>query len=718
MNWKGPLAIFLLFVLILVAYTVVTMNQKPNLPPPAKNPFSFSASIYSYSLLDSDEGKESRAATTMTLNSVSANNITLEMLLLPRSPNAAVYDVSDYNIPPEKAAIMKTIRRELDVYGIGIEDVSADRALEKKGAVLLLPASALPERFASDELTSLIDGNTVLIFGKPLNIVVDKTGAQKITNTTVYRMLNVSYSESGVITTKVNGPKVFQSGKATVLEYATGWLIIYDDLIDPEDGAEIAKMIIRQSWQSGKTETIFHPVSVDGSSTITFFSSPAALNSYYIRMLYTAEGDNKSKRYLHDIGLVEKPNGTLLIPEKIRTGQEVPYAFELHENLSYPEMYELRLQFLKNGSTLDSEFAKSIRLQTIASEKGTLSPDLTAGEYEVRLVDQLGAVRAASYTHIPEIKIKLVRIISSNHIFNITIDGKPAASVTGTLTVNNKYNYTLRTGKQGDASVSFMLIPGQHTFVVDIDGEKASTVYTKREDDNMQSVYIVFIVAGLFVAAAVVMQSKRTKKFKIKTFRRPPFHSKALSIPFTTFLEIFHRAQEDRAPNLPLSIADLRIGIQKYATFRGSTVFVTDSNIFHLLDTMTAKGHFLSYSGYYLPADMAESRPIEYWVLKRIILDQLVQHGKELQKPRDADFIINGKYIHVWRKLDPKKLFALCKNADNIIVFPHEKAKTEFEARMRQYDENWMRLSLELQYGRLYFQTIDQLMEGGFNGKD
>ena len=172
-----------------------------------------------------------------------------------------------------------------------------------------------------------------------------------------------------------------------------------------------------------------------------------------------------------------------------------------------------------------------------------------------------------------------------------------------------------------------------------------------------------------------------------------------------------------RAKNLPLSVSDLRMGLRKHATYKGAPLFITDSNLYMLLDNLVKKGRFLSYSGYFLPKESAGGKAIEYWVIKRKISDYFVEKGEELESSKDADFIVRGKLVHVWHDLNPKKLVALCKKSDNIILFPDDNAMKGFVQSLNNHDPSLMKLSLELQYGRLYCETLDKFLERGFHGK-
>jgi hypothetical protein len=133
---------------------------------------------------------------------------------------------------------------------------------------------------------------------------------------------------------------------------------------------------------------------------------------------------------------------------------------------------------------------------------------------------------------------------------------------------------------------------------------------------------------------------------------------------------------------------------------------------------LVSKGKFLSYSGYYLPKEMANGIPIGYWYLKRRLIDHFIESGEDYSFSKEADFKVRGKLIHIWHDIDPKKILLLCKKADSIIIFPDELGKEEFRSKAGKYDPAWMKVHLELQYGGVYCQTIDEFIGRGSNGKN
>ena len=706
---KGPIIVAVLLIVLVVGYTAITMNPQDNVVEEQK-PFKFDFSVNQYGLIDSDD--KVRGYATARVVSQSAENATLEMILLPDEAKTNIYKVTDYMSSMEKQNIMRETESYLSKYNIRIDGGGLEQLREKEDAVIIITSDAIPNTLTSGNLSDLIEDNVVVFFGKPLDIGLDISSSQELIGNELYEELGVNYD--GKISPTVYGPKVSIVGNATILQYDDGWLVIYED--EKVGKSELGELIIKEGWQLNRAENEYSLGEMNGAKT--FFTPPAETNDYHLRIIYSANSENESKTGMTDLPLFQNEHGILTLNENSRTGSNIAYSFELHDDLEYPIYYELSLQFVKDGQLQDEVPAKSVTMKTFARESGYASPNITAGSYIVNLVDSTGQVHASAYTKIPELKVRLVRISSNLHTFIITKDGDPVPSVPITLIVNEKQQMELYTDENGEAATSFVLAPGTHNFTVDLDGQRAITYYRKTGDDFGLLSYAALILGSVFFVAVIILKSKEKRKWAIKTYNRPPTISKTLKIPYDVFLQLFKMTQDNRAKGLPLSVSDLKIGLRKYATFRGAPLFVTESNLYLLIDKLAKKGRFLSYGGYFLPADASQSKPIEYWVLKRRISDYFVEHGEELKNSDQADFLVRGKLVHIWHDLDPKKLVKLCKKTDNVIIFPDKKSKNSFKKMVQQYDPEWMKLALELQYGKLYCETLDEFLERGFRGKN
>jgi hypothetical protein len=227
--------------------------------------------------------------------------------------------------------------------------------------------------------------------------------------------------------------------------------------------------------------------------------------------------------------------------------------------------------------------------------------------------------------------------------------------------------------------------------------------------------YCVLLLGGAFLVAVVVLNARVKRKFVIHTYHRPASTSKILRIPYGTFLELFGMTQKHRAPDMPLSVSDLRIGMRMHAAYRGTPLFLTDSNIYNVLDSLVRKGKLFSYGGYFLPVEMAGDKPIEYWVVKRKLSDHLLERGDELKETKKGGYAVRGKTFHFWPDIYPNLVH---RTRESVIIFPDEELKKEFFRLAHRYDPLWMELSLELQYGSIRFLTIDEFIAHGLHGQE
>jgi len=710
MNWKVSLAAFFILLFIIAAISMLqTGNEAAGQAAnalPAHNR-SFSISFQGAGFADDDLGQTIRAYIGIESVSQGNPNTTVELISLPKAPRSGVYYISDYSISDGKRAILATITDNLGRYGIPLVPATLDDAMKTQGSVIILPSEAIPDALASGRLTRLIDSNTVIFFGKPLTIAVDASGSQVQVGDRIFSALNVTQDADGGMAPRANGPGRSDAGNSTVLEYPSGWFVVYPDGEDPALGNEIADLIEKEGWQSQSVETDF---TLGNKTSSILFTKPLPKGEYYLRLIFESKAANFSNSGLRDFGLFQKTIGTLRMSDTASPTGRLDYAYELWGNLTYPETYDLTLQFTRNGSVADRKDIQSITMKTYATESGSVSANLTAGDYLVRLMDQDNNVRAAAYTHVPAVRVKLIRIEDTVHVFQVTVDGKPAAGQDISLVADGQKTYELQTDGSGLARIAFSLESGRHSFTVDLKGWKATTYYIKTDGQADLMLYAVLIPGVLFLGIAAYFGTRTRKKFGIRVHPRPPVASKTLRIPYQAFRELFRMTQDDRAPGLPLLVSDLRIGIRKHSTFRGAPLFVTDSNIYRILDRLTKKGAMLSYRGFFMPIEMASGLPIEYWAMKRRIMDCLMENGEK----SDGE-LIGGKRLHLWPKLDPALIAG---KPDNILIFPDEERKADYLSSSQKHNPLLTQLSLEIQYGQIRCMTIDEWIGRWSNGKN
>jgi len=714
---RDSVGVFALLLLILVAYSILSSPQKALPVDEPKENFSFDMSVLEYGVLDSDNAMHSRAFITAQVSSGGVDNATVTMLLLGSKTTQKVYRVIDYHSSKEKMSIADSVEKKLLEYGIEVETIYLQEAKEIDNAVIILPSDAMPDKILSEGFVSILDGNAVVFFGKPLDIVMDHSGSQSAIGSQLYDELNLTYNEREGLISSIGGAHIHKAGNAQVAEYENGWLVVYEDLVSEEYSDEIAALVLEESWQSEVEKTVLSQSLAGGTEAISLYSEPFEKGDYYFRILSESEAGGNFSRQLLDLGLLRAVDDKLMIADVSGSSAPLLYSFELYDELSYPMMFDLSLRFYRDGEIVDTVPAESISMKTISRESGSVEAELGSGDYVVRLIDQDGKVHASAYTHVSEVDIELIRIAGADHVFLITVDGEPAKSVPVILTANGNAIFEMHTDKKGEIRKTFSLAEGTHTFSVEVGGESGMTYYRKGGAGLSGILYLVMLVGGAFVVVAIALRSKGGRKWKIKTHLRPAANSKTLKISYETFIEIFKRTQEDRAIGLPISVSDLRIGMHKHTVFKGSPVFLTDSNLYHILDLLVKKGRFLSYRGFFLPTEMTGKKPIEYWVLKRRLSDYFIERGEELPQVKSADFKVRGKMLHIWKDLDPTTLASLCTKADNIIIFPDEKKKREFIRSASSPDPSWVKVLLEIQYGRIYCQTLDEFLERGLYGK-
>ena len=712
MSWKETFAVMVALVLLtVVAGMALAPQEGKAAPETGPQEFHFRLQMQDYGCADSANAASFRNYLTVLMNASGTDNFTLSMISLGKPQRGEIYEVNDYPSSDAKQKTLAALKAGLGSYGVYTIPISLDVALGKRGAVIILPTDAMPDALADGTITGFLDDNTIIFFGKPMDISVDRSGSQTQLGGGLYGKLNVSAASDGSLTSTSSGqPTVSKAGNATVLEYPNGWLVVYPEREDSALGTEIASLIIAEGWQGKRDVGRITEAQAGNRTVVTMVSGPLQTDGYSTRLVYEAIGNGPAIRRVLDFGAAQKPYGTLKINDRVIQGERIDYTFELHTNLTYPETHAFNITFTRDGLMTDTEPAKQITLKTFARESGVVAPNLSSGDYVARLVDSGSQVHASAYLHVPELKVSLVRIEGEDHVFKVTVDGKPAKSARLVLTVNGKDEFALRTNDLGETRAAFMLSPGVYSFTIALEGQQTTIYYKKEGDETSLMLYAVIIAGAGFLVAAVALKANRKKKWALSTYRRPAAESKIIRIPYGTFITIFSLVQKHRAPGMPLSVSDLRIGMRKYAAYKGAPLFLTDSNVYNVLDSLVRKGRMLSYSGYFMPSDAAEGKPVEYWVTKRKLADHLLENGEELESARNG-FVMRGKHAYLWPDIDPRSV-----RSGSTLIFPDKKRKSEFFRIAARYEPAWMRLSLELQYGSVRFLTIDELMGGGHAG--
>ncbi len=725
MNLKIPAAIVITFLIILVAVSLFISNsERPNQIKLAEPKTNFSISITNIGLADNDFGKSVRAYVTADLKTEGNPNTTIDLITLSKAPLNQVYYVTDYpgNFVPclsgscapenqqssDKTNTVQVVMQSLLEYGITISPITLDAAMKKNNSVILIPVDALPAPLAGSNLTQLINSNAVIFFGKSLTIAEDISGSEVQIGNSALNTLNLTLDQVNGLSPVSNEPVRLAVRNATVFEYPSGWFVVYPQDTNPNPGFEIADLIKKQSWQSQNSETDFSLINSKNKTTEIFFSNPLQRGNYFLRLIFDSQENNFSSAGITDIGFFNKSNNTLSIDSVASSFGVLNYIYELWDNLTYPKTYSFGLRFIKdNASEITQTPIGTATMKTYATDSGQVSINLTQGNYLVELVDQNDVIHAIAYTHVPNLQVKLIRIEGVLNVFNVTMDDLPLSGQKVALVADGQKTYSVQTDGNGQVRIPFILGSGRHSFTLYVNGWNATTYYIAPEDQSKLMLIIVFAFGILFIGIILYFGSLKQKKFSIKVNYRQPVATKTLRIPYSYFNKLFQMIQTERASGLPLSIADLRIGIRKHLTFKGGQLFVTDSNLYRIIDKLTKTGTAQSYNGFFLLQEMAENLPIEYWVMKRKIFDSLMENGEKVDLCSKKPIKVNGKTVHLWPELNS---LSIAGKPNNLLIFPDEERKTDYLISTQKHTPILMQLTLEIQYGQIKCLTIEEYL--------
>ncbi len=682
-----------LAIVLLAAFALSGRPKQVPEPPPAQD--GFSLSLRGTGLVDSDSGKAMRAYADLDTMTEGSPNTTIELIALTSAPHTEVLYVSDYPMSDPKESMLEDISKAVRNVGMKIEPIDLSSAMKQNDSVILIPSDALPDALAEGDISRLAGSNTVIFYGKPLTIAEDGSGSEIQVGDGALSLLNLS-DHDGAIFAGPGGPETRTIGNASVYGYPSGRLILYPESAGAD---EIAGMIMEESWHSRSTAIAY-------TNGTRIFSDQLPRGRYFVRLIYWSDGNGLSSTGMED----SVPScfssvcggGVLGINDSILASGGFDYSYELWGSLEYPETYEFGLRFAGENFSSEVPVAPAV-MKTYANENGRAAADLPPGSYLVELVDQYGGIHAAAYTHVPGMRIRLARIEEFVNVFNITIDGAPLSGKRITIVADGLRNYTVTTDGNGLARLTLSLGPGMHSFAAEGGGLSATTYYTQPEDGAGLALYFFFALFACFLALALCLRGRARRRIVIRSLPLRPMPSRMIGIPYDAFRALFRKIQEDRAPGLPLSVKDIRIGIMKHAVYKGRPLSLTDSNVYRVIDSLARRGAVLFHKGYAMPADAAGGLPMEHWVMRRRMSDALMERGERAVEKGGA-LLHSGKRLHVWPDIrgDP---------AGGTLIFPDKAGKYAYIESLRGYGAREARLRLELAFGKMQCVTIDEWLE-------
>lgn len=723
MNWKGALLVGVLLFALLIAYAALAPPKTEVKAPEPYGPMRFTAYVQEEGIVDSSNGERTgaRAYSTILLDGNNTFQANMTMLWLNKKPKTNIYSVTNYQRSALQDKMEAELEQELAPYGMGIEKVTLDEVMNKKDSVILLFSNALPSELTGGGLAELSNENLVIYSGLPFTVSTSLIGMQEEQNTSVYNTLNVTLDKSGKITSRIGspGPDLVDGSGYQMLRYDEGALVVFPAPAGSTGNAAevMVDIIIHDSWQEPVASDSFSQnlsteARRDFKFTETYFSSESKESGAYMRLILEAAGPNESVRRIFDRAGLEKMEGQLQIPSTVRRNADLAYRFELSENSTYPKQYQFALAFYRDGTHVDEKDLGYMMIQTIGVGEDKVTQNLSPGDYVVRLEDQGGQAHAQAYLHIPDVKVRLASIMDDTYTFTVRVDGEPAPPTKGSITVDGGRAHTFNVDKKGEARLPILLGPGRHEFLIEMDEEQYIVAYSVKSDDQYFMLYASVVLGPLLLIGGYFLRQGGVRKWGIVSHPRHDGGSTTMTIENDDFLKIFTTIQKERAAGMPLNVSDLRIGFRRFVTNEGRPVFLTDSNIYRLLESEARKGRFVAYEDYFMPASQMDGKPIEYWAVKRMITDFFIENGIDYSKHAKADLSFDSgkKILHIYNNVDMKIVAQLAKNADNYIIFPDRKSLTAFRDKLMEYDKSSMGVYLQLLYGRVFCYTVNDFI--------
>jgi hypothetical protein len=720
MNLKGPIAAGVLLFVIVIIVSWMTMPQQEGKVPETAQVLEFKINVENVGIADFDMGSKLHQKAYVNANFIENGSThgKIRMFWFPKKPMKEVYLVSNYHRDQHQDLMVRSIKKRLENQGIDASHTTLEEAMVMEGKVIIIASDALPKVLADGMVLNLSKKNFVIYSGLPFSVSMDHLGSQFEMGTKIYDLLGIE-GNPGNMKIRKTGIKASNLDDYTVVRYEGGGLALFPLPYEKyeETADTVASLVLSQAWQEPLSDkTMLYNKSAGSpvpSGRNTLFSNNAPYtNQSYLRLQYLISSKNKSLRGITDAGPIPYSGQHLAIPPKINSRGSMPYRLEMVQDNDHPVEYEMKLRFMQNGIANKTLEIKNVRIKTISIQEGTLRPELGPGNYVVEAYDQKGQVHARAFTRVPDLDFWLFKIVDNKYYFRVMVDGKPATGKTGMIKINDGVQRKIHIDDEGIAKATYQLENGRYFFELAVDGESSQFVYDHQISSKMDVFYIVIFVGIVFIGIVAVLKRKPAVKWTIRTHPRAEPSSRPLQMGSSTFSKIFRMISEKRG-SLALRTTDLRLGFKKYVTKDGKPVFLTESNIYAVLENELRKGRFEEFSGYFVPVDSMEGMPASYWAERRKMADFFTENGIEFSEQKGSDFIFgNGrkKHIAVYPNLNLKKI--LGKGHEWIILFPSLLQAEEF-SKTKKYDPEWMKLALRISHGRI------QLMSGeGFRNSE
>lgn len=638
------------------------------------------------------------------------------------------------------AQFHEVLETQLKSTGKGITPVTLQNLNSMQpGSFLLITSGILPETLLKDGiLEKLIERNTTILYiGLPFDVTMAPDGAPvknkdlwknytkklgiEFTEVDQSKARNHSFSKRqyGVrLNTENNATRIYIND-ATIYSVSyqnQGTLAFIPNTIDNGwknatlAAEDVLKIIQNGQWQPQLAERTASQILMPGQNTL--ISPPFNSKQAYAQIAITSE--NGTKRFASTIQTLA---GQQINPIEAAPGETVTTSATLYANFPHTKQLNLSIQAVQNGNTTQTISVGMAAVKTIGFASTSFTAPTEAGDYLLQLKDQDDGIHAQSILHVTNMTARFIREDYGDGAFSVQIlkDGQPQANTPYRISLDGANNKTLTTDENGIASFNTKASL-QPTHALAFYG---SDHYFQIERPHIDAGFlnspiayaIIFLIIAIFGFGFLFAVKSKTK-FHIDIPDFPNETAQNRSIHKQDVIHAFERANHRfKRQNAPLTLTEVKEALKEQLDLPNRTT-LTDNNIQTLLNELEKQKTIKAVHGYYTLAKWEDKsrKTAEYLTLKRMVLDELIRHGRPFQETSNESIKTDFATYHLFEPKSLANLEARLKKDKGFLVFPTPHDVQFFIQQLKTNTESLhVRLYLELTHGTFHAISVEQI---------
>ncbi len=504
---------------------------------------------------------------------------------------------------------------------------------------------------------------------------------------------------------------------------------------------DIAKVIYSQVWNPSLAfgyENISNVTNGNvGIFTLNKTMPNSQISEQQINMSYplvsiVAQNSTFTNYYNIPFSIKYSANGTLSVPSILGFAEQTAMTIGMSTASSSKHLVVPHLDlFTDNMSYIESIPIGFFNTSSNINVIKYYAFNLPEGRYILLLRDFYNRYYSSAVFQVlpPEVKPVALNFANGTFIFSVYSNGAPVTNTTYSITLNGAYKQS-GTLYGGDLYYSLpkgaIINYGNQVFTINMSrlSFSYSTSYIKKVF-HIPAFYIEFAIVGIVVIALnLILKSPNRDEYYIDVPDFPPQKKSTVSVGKNDILAIFDKVNYYyHWRNMPLSIEEVKSGIDSNIRYNGMPIAVTVQNANLIMSNLIAQGEVEMAGGYYAPKKFIESskHDIEYLAVFRKLRDYCISHAilfTEMDSSDIADAVISksGVQAHViiYSSISGMRSIRLVNGIKTFIVFIDEETKQSFlEKLYSSYGEEAEMLKIGISYSYIKLvstNALDQLL--------